>query len=187
MSFEVNHTGIPGCFEVRPKIFKDERGLFVKTFHHELFVANGLETRFAEEYYSFSRQGVLRGMHFQLPPHDHIKLVYCVSGEVVDVVVDLRVGSPTYGKYETIVLSAQNANMLYIPAGLAHGFYVTSESATMMYKVTTVYSPEHDAGILWNSLDIPWPAAHPIVSDRDSGFAPFSDFKSPFSYTGQSQ
>lgn len=182
MSFDVNPRGIPGCYEVCPKIFKDERGLFVKTFHHDLFVAQGLETRFAEEYFSFSRQRVLRGLHFQLPPRDHIKLVYCISGEVFDVVVDLRVGSPTYGAYETIVLSDQKANMLYIPSGVAHGFYVTGESALMMYKVTTVHSPEHDAGILWNSVGIPWPDPCPVVSERDRSFVPFSAFASPFRY-----
>jgi len=182
MSFDVNPQGIPGCYEVCPKIFTDERGLFVKTFHHDLFAAHGLETRFAEEYYSFSRQRVLRGLHFQLPPRDHVKLVYCVAGEVLDAVVDLRVGSPTYGTHETIVLSARKANMLYIPAGVAHGFYVTGESALMMYKVTTVHSPEHDAGILWDSVGIPWPDAHPVVSGRDSGFVPFAAFVSPFRY-----
>lgn len=187
MSYYVRPTEIPGCCEVLPKIFRDERGLFVKTFHHDFFVEKGLEARFVEEYYSTSQRGVLRGLHFQLPPQDHIKLVYCVCGEVMDVVVDLRVGSPSYGKCQTIFLSAQAANMLYIPAGLAHGFYVTSESATMMYKVTTVYSPEHDAGILWNSVDVAWPDAHPIISERDRGFIPFSEFESPFRYAGESE
>ncbi len=187
MNMELKPKGIPGFFEICPKIIEDERGRFVKTFHHDLFMANGLETRFTEEYYSFSRQGVLRGLHFQLPPHEHVKLVYCVSGEVVDVVVDLRIGSPSYGKHESTVLNAEKANLLYIPAGLAHGFYVTGETATMMYKVTTVYSAECDTGILWNSLDIRWPNAQPIVSARDSSFLPFSEFQSPFQYNESSR
>jgi len=185
MSLDLRQTGIAGCCEIYPRIFQDERGLFVKTFHQDFFAVHGLATCYAEEYYSFSRRGVLRGLHFQRPPREHAKLVYCVAGEVLDAVVDLRVGSPTYSRYETVVLSAQKANMLYIPPGLAHGFYVTSESATMMYKVTTVYSPEHDSGILWDSVGIPWPDPCPVISDRDRGLLPFSAFASPFSHAEQ--
>ena len=180
MKIEIRQTEIPGCFEITPKVLKDERGTFVKTFHQEIFKANGLETHFTEEYYSFSKKRVLRGLHFQLPPLDHIKFVYCVSGRVLDAVVDLRIGFPTYGEFETFELSAEKANMLYIPKGLAHGFYVLSESAIMVYKVTTVYSPEHDTGILWNSVGIPWPDEKPIISQRDSRFISFADSKSPF-------
>lgn len=179
---DIINTRIPGCFELHPAPFRDERGVFVKTFHEDNYAQNGLETYFAEEYYSLSHRGVLRGLHFQLPPRDHTKLVYCVAGEVIDAVVDLRVGSPAYGKFETFNLSAEKANMIYIPPGLAHGFYVVSQSAIMMYKVTTVYSPEHDTGILWNSAGIPWPDMHPVVSKRDSEFIALVDFKSPFTY-----
>ena len=182
MEIEIRQTEILGCFEIIPKVLKDERGTFVKTFHQDIFKANGLETHFAEEYYSFSHKRVLRGLHFQLPPMDHVKLVYCIFGKVLDAVVDLRVGSPTYGKFEIFELSSEKANMIYIPKGLAHGFYVESENAIMMYKVTTVYSPEHDTGILWNSVDIPWPDEKPIISQRDSQFQTFADFQSPFRY-----
>ncbi len=147
MQICLKNSKIPGCFEITPQIFKDERGMFVKTFHKDVFKEHGLETGFVEEYYSFSCKGVLRGLHFQLPPKDHVKLVYCVSGEVLDAVVDLRVGSPTYGQFELFEVSAEKANMIYIPKGLAHGFYVESENAIMMYKVTTVYSPDHDTGL----------------------------------------
>ncbi len=173
-------TIIPGCFEIVPNIFKDERGLFVKTFHQDIFEENRLNIQWAEEYYSISRQGVLRGLHFQLPPHDHVKLVYCLYGEVFDAVVDLRKGSPTFGKYAIFRLNADQANMLYIPSGLAHGFYTLTETATMMYKVSTVYAPEHDTGILWNSANIPWPDTNPIISARDRGFIPLKSFQSPF-------
>ena len=182
MELEVKNTKIPGCFEFVPKIFKDERGVFVKTFHENTFKERGLETYFTEEYYSFSHKGVLRGLHFQLPPADHVKLVYCPYGRVLDAVVDLRVGSPTYGNFETFELSAEKANIIYIPKGLAHGFYVLSEGAIMVYKTSTVYSPKHDAGILWNSVSIPWPDKKPIISQRDSKFVPFIEFKSPFVY-----
>ena len=182
MQFNIKQTKISECVELWPKVIRDKRGLFVKTFHDDVFKKNGLETHFVEEYYSFSHKRVLRGLHFQLPPMDHVKLVYCVFGKVLDVVVDLRVGSPTYGDFETIELSAENANMVYIPKGLAHGFYVISESAIMMYKVTTVYSPEYDTGILWNSANIPWPDESPIISKRDSEFIAFKNFKSQFVY-----
>jgi dTDP-4-dehydrorhamnose 3,5-epimerase len=182
MSFEVRPTEIPGCFEIGTAVLRDHRGIFVKTFHQDLFAQHGLETRFAEEYYSYSGPGVLRGLHFQLPPHEHVKLVYCVQGEVLDVVVDLRVGSPTFGKHHCVTLSSEKANMLYIPAGLAHGFYVNSPHALMMYKVTSVYSPAHDAGVHWNSAGIPWHDPNPVISDRDNAFAPLTAFQSPFRF-----
>ncbi|MBT0653785.1 dTDP-4-dehydrorhamnose 3,5-epimerase [Geomobilimonas luticola] len=181
---DIRETAIPGCYELTPPVFRDERGLFVKTFHEEVFARHNLATRYAEEYYSLSGANVLRGLHFQLPPKDHVKLVTCVAGEVFDVVLDLRADSPTYGRFETFSLSDGRANMLYIPAGLAHGFCVTAAPALMLYKVTSVYSPEHDAGIRWDSAGIPWPIDRPVVSARDAGFVPLSAFESPFRYGG---
>lgn len=181
----LKESGIPGCFELQPKVFRDERGVFVKTFHEDLFAKIGLQTKWVEEYYSLSRQGVLRGLHFQLPPHEHDKIVYCVAGEVMDVVVDLRNGSPTFGQCAWFTLNSEVANMVYIPRGLAHGFFTLSDTATMMYKVSTVYAPDQDAGILWNSVDVPWPSAHPTLSQRDSEFPPFSSFVSPFLFKAE--
>ena len=175
-------TQIDGCFELQPEIFDDARGRFVKIFHSEQFEKAGLETEFKEEYYSVSGCGVLRGLHFQLPPEDHVKMVYCVSGEVFDVVVDLRVGSPTYKVVSTFKLSAQKANCIYIPKGMAHGFCVTSDSATLVYRVGTVHSPNHDSGILWNSVDVNWPIHEPLISARDLTFQKLENFQSPFSY-----
>lgn len=180
--FDVRSTEIPGCYEIQPRVLEDARGRFVKVFHRNAFAEHGLEVDFAEEYYSVSGQGVIRGMHFQTPPTDHVKIVYCVQGEAFDVVVDLRLGSPSYGKAATISLSADKGNYLYIPKGLAHGFCATSESATLVYKVSTIYSPEHDTGILWNSIGVAWPTRVPVLSIRDCGFVPFSEFKSPFIY-----
>ncbi len=182
MDLSIRKTKISGCYELLPKKINDERGFFVKTFHLDVFNDNNLETSFAEEYYSLSHRGVLRGLHFQVPPQEHTKLVYCVYGQVMDVVVDLRVGSPTYGKFQVFELNSESANMIYVPQGLAHGFLTVSEKAIMLYKVTTVYSPEHDVGVLWNSLGIPWSIAKPVVSKRDNSFTSFSDFKSPFVY-----
>ncbi len=181
----LKRTNIPGCFEILPQIINDERGRFVKTFHRGLFQNLGLNADFPEEYYTVSKKGVLRGLHFQTPPSDHTKIVYCVEGEVFDAVVDLRVGSPTFGKYEVVKVSSAIGNIIYIPSGLAHGFYVVSENATLIYNVSTVYSPQHDSGILWNSVGIPWPDPAPIVSRRDTTFPSISNFTSPFTFNGE--
>ena len=178
----LTEIALPGCYEIQTNPLEDLRGRFVKVFHKEIFANLGLEINFAEEYCSVSYHRVLRGLHFQVPPHEHLKLVYCVEGRVLDVVVDLRVGSPQYGKFATIELSAQKGNMLYIAPGLAHGFYVLTDKAIMIYKVTSVYSAEHDTGILWNSAGIPWPDPQPIISPRDRGFVTLSEFLSPFRY-----
>jgi dTDP-4-dehydrorhamnose 3,5-epimerase len=130
-----------------------------------------------------SAKGVLRGLHFQLPPHDHAKLVYCTAGEVMDVAVDLRVDSPTFRQFVCLTLSADQGNMIYLPPGLAHGFYTLSDSATLVYNVTTVYAPSHDAGIRWDSVGIPWPDQDPRVSERDHGFVAMEVFDSPFRNT----
>ena len=175
-------TIIPGCFEIQPDVLKDERGTFVKTFHQDIFDKHGLVTDFAEEYYSYSNKGVLRGFHFQLPPYDHVKMVYCVSGTIMDAIIDLRKGSPTHGQYAVFELSGEKANALYLEKGIAHAFYVMSDFAIVMYKVTTVYAPEHDAGILWNSAGVPWPDDMPVLSGRDKSFPPLSQFKTPFIY-----
>lgn len=180
--FTVKETRLLGCFEVQPRVLDDERGRFVKVFHEDEFKKLDLETIFREEYYSHSRRGVIRGMHFQMPPSDHVKLVYCVHGEVLDVVLDLRKGSPTYGQAEYKKLSADRGNYLYIPKGFAHGFCATSDIATLVYKVSTVYDPLRDTGVLWNSFDFNWPTSEPVISARDSSFNSLSDFDSPFVY-----
>jgi len=187
MWLDLRQTKIPGCIELFSKILKDERGFFVKTFHEEVFKSHYLKTHFPEEYFTVSFKGVLRGLHFQMPPMEHVKLVCCVYGSVFDAVIDLRVGSPTYGDFETFELSAEKANMIYIPAGLAHGFYVKSDTAIMTYKVTTVYSPEHDTGLLWNSANIPWPCDNPVLSERDEKFIKLDDYVSPFVYGDQDE
>jgi dTDP-4-dehydrorhamnose 3,5-epimerase len=178
----VEQTAIPGCYLLLPLLNKDNRGSFVKTFHREVFAQHGLVTEFAEEYYSISYKGVLRGMHFQTPPHAHFKLIYCLTGAVLDAIVDLRVGSPTYQQTETLTLSAALGNMLYIAPGVAHGFYALTDEAVMQYKVTTVYAPAHDVGIRWNSAGIVWPDASPILSERDRSFPALVDFHSPFQF-----
>ena len=169
----VQETAIPGCFEITPNIFTDDRGCFIKTFHQQLFEQHGLETDWREEYYSTSHKGVLRGLHFQRPPHDHAKMVYCILGEIMDVVLDLRVGSPAYGMHQMFSLRATDAHMIYIPKGCAHGFYTISEQATIMYKVSTEYAPASDSGLLWSSAGIHWPLQELCISDRDKNFQTF--------------
>ena len=180
--FDIVDTELPGLLQIMPKVLVDQRGKFVKTFHKSGFLELGLEASFKEQYYSTSQQGVIRGMHFQTPPDDHIKVVYCISGAAFDVVLDLRIGSPTYGKVATFELSESVGNMLYIPKGFAHGFCSTTSSATLMYQTSTEYNPACDTGILWSSMPVEWPVSAPILSPRDAGFNSLADFLSPFTY-----
>jgi dTDP-4-dehydrorhamnose 3,5-epimerase len=178
----VTELGIPGCLLIAPDHSKDDRGSFVKTYHEPTWQSLGLRTDWVEEYYSVSRQDVLRGLHCQLPPSDHAKVVSCLSGRVFDVVVELRKGSPRYGEAISLVLDAEEPSLVYIPAGLAHGFYTMSPEAMVAYRVTSVHDTGRDVGILWSSVDVAWPAASPIVSARDAALPPLSQFNSPFVY-----
>ena len=173
-------TTLEGCYQVRPFFAHDERGTFVKTFHAEQFSALGLPTEWPEEYYSSSRKYVIRGMHFQTPPHEHEKLVYCIQGRVLDVVVDLRKDSHSYGKHFAVELDAKHGCGLMIPKGMAHGFLALTEEVLMTYKVTSVYAPESDSGIKWDSFGLDWGVDQPIVSVRDSTHPTLADFASPF-------
>lgn len=179
MQMDVMRLPIPGVYEIQPRIFKDERGLFVKTFQASDFEKVGLDTAFKEEFYSVSKPNVIRGMHFQLPPHAHSKLVYCTEYKVLDVVLDLRKGD-FYGKILTLELDAEKRNMLYIPVGCAHGFLSYDRQATMVYHVTSEYHPECDTGVLWNSFGFDWKCESPVISKRDVSFVRFEQFESPF-------
>lgn len=177
---ELIPTELQGCLEVRPFFAQDDRGTFVKTFHAHQFAEAGLPVNWREEFYSSSRRGVIRGMHFQQPQDDHEKLVFCVQGRVLDVVVDLRLASPTFGRHVAIELDAERGHGLYIPKGMAHGFLALTEGVLMTYKVTSVYAPESDAGIRWDSFGFDWGVDQPIVSARDRAHPTFADFDSPF-------
>lgn len=180
MNCEAKETKLPGCFELCPRVLDDDRGRFVKTFHRDSFERLGLCADWAERYYSVSQPNVIRGFHFQLPPHEHEKLVYCITGRVLDVAVDLRMGSPTYGLHAQVELSAKRANLLYLPPGLAHGFCTVDEPATMIYNVTSIYQPTSDTGIRWDSAGIVWPLSAPNLSDRDRHFSSLSEFDGHF-------
>lgn len=179
---KISETGIPGCFLLDAPVFSDARGVFVKTFIKNTFAAQGFAYEFAEEYFTLSKKNVLRGLHFQTPPYDHAKVVSCLYGTVLDVFLDIRAGSPTFGHHELIKLDGKSGRILYLPEGVAHGFLALSDDALMSYKVTTDYSQSNDTGILWNSAGIPWPCEHPTVSDRDSQFKPLAEFESPFQF-----
>ena len=181
--FEFVETKIPDCFEIKFTKRADDRGVFVKTFNSRAFKTIGPNLNFAETYYSVSQRGVLRGLHFQVPPMEHAKLIYCLSGKIFDVVLDLRIGSPMYGKPLNFFLSYKNAKALYLPAGVAHGFLCLSRRCVMAYHTTTVHSPTHDAGLLWSSAGIEWPMRENlIISNRDSKLPQLSTFQSPFVY-----
>ena len=178
--FTIADHPLPGTLLLAPRIFLDHRGDFVKTMHEGLYGDLGVEFKPVEEFLSTSHQGVLRGMHFQLPPHDHAKLVYCVRGRVKDVLLDLRRNSPTYGQATAMELSAANRHILYIPQGLAHGFLSLEPDTVMIYKTTTVHQPSHDAGIRYDSFGFDWETTTPIINDRDLAHPPLSAFVSPF-------
>jgi dTDP-4-dehydrorhamnose 3,5-epimerase len=176
-------TDINGCFVVEPEVFGDDRGLFVKTYHEDTFSHSGIRCDWRELFWSRTRRGVIRGLHFQKPPADQAKLVTCVSGRIFDVAVDLRRSSDSYGHHTAVELSAESGGALFLPRGLAHGFMALTEGATVCYAVETVYSPSLDAGIHWASCEIDWPAidgSAPVVSARDESFPPLHSFVSPF-------
>lgn len=166
-------TDIPDVIVVEPKVFGDDRGYFMETYKKKLFdEAVGFGVKFVQDNESRSKKGVLRGLHYQLPPHAQSKLVRVIEGSVIDVAVDIRKGSPTFGKYVAVELSAENKRQLFVPRGFAHGFVVTSDSAVFAYKVDNYYSPECDRGIKFDdpAIGIEWPfgAEALLVSDKDA-------------------
>ncbi len=171
---------LPGVYLIANTRFEDERGTFVKTFHEEEFAALELETTFRETYFSKSNKGVVRGMHFQAPPHSHAKLVSPIQGKFMDVVLDLRKGLKTYGRFITVELDGRNPKSVYIPKGCAHGFAALEDHSIMLYEVSSVYSPTADSGIRWDSFGFDWPVENAILSARDQGFVSFADFETPF-------
>ena len=170
-NFIFNRTSIDGVFIIEPKVFGDNRGYFMETYNREDFSGAGLNMTFVQDNESRSSKGVLRGLHFQRK-HSQGKLVRVTKGEVFDVAVDLRIGSSTYGKWESVILSEENKKQFYIPEGFAHGFLVLSDEAVFNYKCTDFYTPEYDGGVMWNDLDIniKWPLGeieNILLSEKD--------------------
>ena len=160
--------------------FNDNRGSFIKTFQDSFFKEAGIDFDLKESYFSVSHKDVIRGMHFQLPPHHHAKIVFCPHGAILDVLVDLRKQSATYGRYYATELSAANHQAFYIPPGFAHGFKTLEDHTITYYLVSSEHSKEHDAGIMYDSFGMAWHTGQPIVSDRDKAFPALADFISPF-------
>ena len=165
---KVTQTPLAGLLIIEPKVFGDERGFFLETWSRKRYQEIGINVDFVQDNLSFSRRGVLRGLHFQ-NPQPQGKLVYVLQGEVFDVAVDIRKGSPTFGRWHGIFLSSEKKRQFWVPPGFAHGFCVTSESALFTYKCTELYAPAHERSILWNdpTLAIDWPVTEPQVSDKD--------------------
>lgn len=169
-------TGFKDLYIMDYHSFSDNRGEFVKTIHQDIFEQAGLEYKFTESFYSVSKREVLRGMHFQLPPYDHAKLVYVITGCILDVVVDLRLESATYGQYFTIELSGMNRKGIYIGKGFAHGFLALQNNSVVEYHTTTSQNKEYEGGIKYDSFGFEWPVSNPVLSDRDNNFVEFNSF-----------
>ena len=178
-AFEIERELLPGCWLLRCQRLADARGSFVKTFHAGLFEQLGIAFTLREAFHSTSMRGVLRGMHFQRPPHEHHKLVACRSGRVRDVVLDLRAG-PGYGRSAAVELAGDDELLLFVPAGLAHGFLALSDDTVMDYQTSSVHAPSHDAGIRWDSFGFDWGVAAPLLSPRDAEHLALADFNTPF-------
>jgi dTDP-4-dehydrorhamnose 3,5-epimerase len=171
---------LTGCKIIEVDIFRDKRGAFQKIYHQDEYQKNGLNETFKEQYFTCSNKNVLRGMHFQLPPHDQSKLVSCLTGSVLDVFLDLRRNSKTYGQTDSFILSKDSGKSIFLPSGIAHGFLSLEDNSGMLYNTSTVYNPDSDYGIMWNSIDYRWPINKPQVSERDKNHVVFDQFDTPF-------
>lgn len=180
---EISTFEIEGPLLITPKVFHDDRGYFYESYNEPLMLANGIPYKFLQDNQSCSRKGVLRGLHFQAPPFEQGKLVRVIRGSVLDVAVDIRKSSPTYGKYIGVTLSEVNQKMLWIPPGFAHGFLSLEEDTVFLYKCTNVYDKASEGGLIWNDPDlkIDWGITDPLVSPKDLELPRLHQFDSPFS------
>ncbi|PIE87092.1 MAG: dTDP-4-dehydrorhamnose 3,5-epimerase [Bacteroidetes bacterium] len=178
----ITKTEIEGLLILEPRVFKDDRGLFFESFNEKLFEAEAGNIRFVQDNQSVSKKGVLRGLHFQNPPHAQGKLVRVAKGSVIDVAVDIRRDSPTYGKHVAVELSAENNKQFWIPAGFAHGFVALEDDTIFCYKCTDYYAPECEGSLLWNdeTLKIDWGIDTPLVSPKDEVAPTFTNFETSF-------
>jgi dTDP-4-dehydrorhamnose 3,5-epimerase len=179
---KIEKTDIEGLLIIHPKIFKDGRGYFYESWNAKVFRDAGIDEEFVQDNQSLSQKGVLRGLHFQSPPHAQAKLVRVISGAVLDIAVDIRKDSPTYGKHVAIELNEENKIMFFIPRGFAHGFATLTDNTLFSYKVAGYYNKESDNTILWNDSDlkIDWKISEPILSEKDLNGKKFGDFITPF-------
>lgn len=182
MPFSFKNLALPEVLLIKTNTFRDERGFFMETYKHSEFAAAGIKEHFVQDNRSVSAGSVLRGLHYQKTPKAQGKLVRCVTGRIFDVAVDIRKSSPNFGRWAGLELSAENAFMLYLPPGFAHGFVVLGDSAEIMYKCTEEYSPENDRGILWNDpqIGIEWPVRTPLLSPKDGSLPLLKDADNNF-------
>jgi dTDP-4-dehydrorhamnose 3,5-epimerase len=186
---DVRNLGLPGLRLLRPRRFADARGSFSETYNKRTFSELGITVEFVQDNESYSaKKGTVRGLHFQLPPAEQAKLVRVLHGSVYDVAVDLRLGSPTYGRWDGVTLTARDGDQLFVPPGFAHAFCTLEPDTVVAYKVDSFYSPTHDSGLIWNdpTLAIDWPVApgDAVLSDKDLKLGRFAELKSPFKYEG---
>ncbi len=178
-------TPLKDAYLVEPVVHGDHRGFFIESYSQRIFEENGFHLNFIQDNHARSEKlGVLRGLHFQTPPNAQTKLVRVIRGKVFDAIVDIRIGSPTYGQSYGVELSEDNFHMLLVPVGFAHGYCTLTPGAEVMYKVDTFYAPQAEGGIIWNdpALQIDWQVEHPILSSKDQQLPPLSQFNSPFAY-----
>ena len=183
---KITETGLPGLLIIEPDVFEDSRGYFFESFNEKKLIKEGVNYRFVQDNQSKSVYGVIRGLHYQTEPKAQTKLVRVLNGEILDVAVDMRKGSPTYGKWFGLEISCKNKKQLLIPKGFAHGFSVLSEKAIVFYKCDEFYAPEQDAGVIYNDpdLNIDWriPAEKALLSTKDSKLPAFKEAKNNFSF-----
>jgi len=185
MPFEFNTLEIPGPLLIRPRVFDDDRGFFLELYKHSDFVKAGIKHHLIQDNFSKSTKGVLRGLHYQRTPKEQGKMVLCIKGRIFDVAVDIRKGSPYFGKWVGAELNDDNRHMLFIPPGFAHGFQVVSDKAEVMYKCTEEFSPADERGIIWNDPDIAitWPLSETVLSDKDKNNPRLRDADNNFEYS----
>ncbi|GAB4149424.1 MAG: dTDP-4-dehydrorhamnose 3,5-epimerase [Bacteroidia bacterium] len=181
---EFIQTEIEGLVIIKPRIFNDPRGYFYESYNKQLFAAHGINEDFVQDNQSLSQKGVLRGLHFQAPPFAQGKLVRVISGKVIDVAVDIRKGSPTFGKHITVELSGENKTMFYIPPGFAHGFVTLEDNTIFSYKCTNFYNKPSEGCLFWNdpAIGINWQISEPLLSEKDLQGSLLHDLNSPFEY-----
>lgn len=181
-------TPIPGLLEIVPKVFGDDRGYFYESYNKALFENFGIDHEFVQDNQSLSNRGVLRGLHFQNPPYAQGKLVRVIQGSVLDVVVDIRKGSPTYGQHHKVMLSGENKLMFWVPPGFAHGFATLEDQTIFSYKCTNLYNKESEGSVLWNdpALNIDWGLESPLLSEKDREARPLAELDSQFLYSWKS-
>ena len=182
---QVIETKIPGLLEIFPTVFGDHRGYFYESYNKEAFANIGVHHEFVQDNQSLSNKGVLRGLHFQNPPFAQGKLVRVIKGSVLDVVVDIRVGSPTYGQHHKVLLSGENKLQFWIPPGFAHGFLTLEDQTIFSYKCTEVYNKESEGSVLWNDpeLGIVWDVKDPMLSPKDIEAKPLAELQSQFRFS----